>query len=83
MVFYKLLEFRTLKDKNMRTVIKYTAIDPYYSDQTQTFIGADTKSIDDQIYEFEQWLGKEHSNGIASIYKTEILHNDRDSLYEL
>ncbi len=67
----------------MRAVIKYVAIDPYYSDQVQTFIGADANSIDDQVYEFEQWLGREYSNGIASIYKTETIHDDRDSLCEL
>ena len=66
----------------MRAVIKYVAIDPYYSDQVQTFIGADADSIDDQVYEFEQYLGREHSNGIASIYKTETIHDDRDLLYD-
>lgn len=52
---------------------KYRAIDPYYSDQIQTFIGSDINSIDEQIYEFERWLGREHPNGIVTIYKTEII----------
>ena len=59
----------------MLAKIKYTAIDPYYSDMVQTFIGS-RESIDNQIYEFEKWLGKEHSNGISSIYKTEFINSD-------
>ena len=59
---------------------KYTAIDPYYSDQIQTFIGSDWNSIEDQIYEFEKWLGQEHSNGIATIYETEIIYDSSGSL---
>lgn len=65
----------------MKAIIKYIAIDPYYSDQVQTFIGADSNSITDQIYEFEDYLGREHSNGIASIYKTESIHDDRYMQY--
>ncbi len=42
----------------MKIIKKYTAIDPYYSDQVQAFIGEDISSIDEQIYEFEKWLGK-------------------------
>ncbi len=65
----------------MRAVIKYIAIDPYYSDQTQTFIGSDANSISDQIYDFEEWLGKEHANGIATLYRTETLYDDRETQY--
>lgn len=59
----------------MRLKIKYIAIDPYYSDMVQIFVGS-RSSIDQQVYDFESWLGKEHSNGTASIYKTEIIDSD-------
>lgn len=56
--------------------VKYTAIDPYYSDQEQVFIGVDLQSCYDQKYEFEDWLGSEHADGITSIYKTEIIEKE-------
>ena len=59
----------------MRLKIKYIAIDPYYSDMVQIFVGS-RSSIDQQVYDFESWLGKGHLTGIASIYKTEIIDSD-------
>ena len=59
----------------MKIIKKYTAIDPYYTDQIQTFIGEDINSIDEQIYEFEKWLGKEHPLGIGAIYKEEVIYD--------
>lgn len=56
-----------------RLKIKYKATDPYYSDQVQTFIGIDANDCWTQMYEFEEWLGKEHPCGIRFIYKTEII----------
>lgn len=56
-----------------KIIVKYVAIDPYYSTTTQTFIGENLDSCDQQKYEFEKWLGRNHSNGIASIYKIEII----------
>jgi hypothetical protein len=56
-----------------RLDVKYIAIDPYYLDQKQTFIGI---NIDDcwlQKYHFERWLGREHSSGISTIYKIDII----------
>ena len=55
----------------MKAVINYKAIDPYYSDQRQAFIGETRESIDNQIYEFEKYLGREHPSGISTIYKKE------------
>ena len=47
----------------MKRKIKYIAIDPYYSDHTQVFIGADEEEINRQIYEYEAWLGRNHPAG--------------------
>lgn len=56
-----------------RLKVKYKATDPYYSDQIQTFIGCDINSCWDQMYEFEEWLGREHPAGIRFMYKIEII----------
>ena len=49
------------------------AIDPYYSDQEQSFIGYDIKDCWSQKYDFDRWLGREHPMGMKAIYKEEIL----------
>ena len=53
--------------------IKYVAIDPYYSDQEQSFIGCDIEDCWSQKYDFDQWLGREHPMGMKAIYKEQIL----------
>jgi hypothetical protein len=65
----------------MKLKIKYISIDPYYSDFEQTFIGLDINSCYDQCYEFENYLGREHSNGISSIYKTEVVYDESMSSF--
>lgn len=57
----------------MKLKIKYIAIDPYYTTHEQTFIGIDIDDCENQQYEYERYLGKEHANGISSIFRTEIL----------
>ena len=57
----------------MKRIVKYTAIDPYYSDFTETYIGADLDSLDTQQYELEKYVGREHPHGIDAIYKQEIV----------
>lgn len=57
----------------MVKTIKYHPIDPYYSPIVQSFIGIDEESIDSQIYEFEQWLGRDHPCGIKFIYRPETI----------
>ena len=52
----------------MKATINYKAVDPYYSDQTQTFIGETQESINKQIEEFEKYLGREHPAGVSTIY---------------
>lgn len=53
----------------------YEAIDPYYSDCEQTFIGATWEDLDNQEYEHDKWLGREHPAGIRFIY-------DKHTIYE-
>lgn len=59
-----------------RLVVKYKAKDRYYSDQIQTFVGMDINSCWDQMYNFEEWLGREHPSGIMSIYNSEIIKEE-------
>lgn len=53
----------------MKLIVYYEAIDPYYSSHGQVFIGADKESCYSQKWEFEEWLGRNHPNGINNIYK--------------
>lgn len=57
----------------MKRRILYKSIDPYYSDFEIAFIGIDEKDIDGQIYEFNQYVGREHPSGISTIYKPKIM----------
>lgn len=59
----------------MKRIVKYTAIDPYYSDVVQTYIGADSDEIDNIQYETEKFMCGEHSN-ISSIYKSEVIKDE-------
>ncbi len=59
----------------------YEAIDPYYSDIVQTFVGATWEDLDNQEYEHDKWLGREHPAGILFIYhKHTIYESDCDEL---
>ena len=58
----------------MKRVVKYTAIDPYYSDQEITYIGESLDSLDSQEYETERHMGENHPMGINTIYKTTIVY---------
>ena len=53
----------------MKLTVYYEAIDPYYSSQEQVFICIDEESCYSQRDEFEEWLGRNHSNGISNIYE--------------
>ena len=57
-----------------RLDVKYTAIDPYYSDQEQTFIGYNIDDCWPQKCDFDEWLGRNHLSGISTIYKCEIIN---------
>lgn len=53
----------------MKLKVYYEAIDPYYSSQEQVFIGIDKEICYSQKWEFEEWLGRNHPNGMNNIYK--------------
>lgn len=57
----------------MKRIVKYTAIDPYYSDFEETYIGENLDSLDEQEYELEKYVGRNHPHGIDAIYKIELL----------
>ena len=59
----------------MKRIIKYTAIDPYYSDITQTYIGSSLREIDDIQYETEEFMRGEHYS-LSTIYKSEIIKEE-------
>lgn len=61
----------------MKRIVKYTAIDPYYSDVVQTYIGIDSDEIDTIQYETEKFMCREHSN-IGNIYKSEVIKDETD-----
>ena len=53
----------------MKLRVYYESIDPYYPSQEQVFIGIDEESCYSQKDVFEEWLGRNHSNGMSNIYK--------------
>ncbi len=59
----------------MKRIVKYTAIDPYYSDVIQTYIGADSDEIDSIQYETEKFMCEGHSN-INNIYKLKVIKDE-------
>lgn len=65
----------------MKRIIKYIAIDPYYSNVIQTYIGANSDEIDSIQYETEKFMSKEHSN-INNIYRSEVIKDETDNLME-
>jgi len=63
----------------MKRIIKYTAIDPYYSDVIQTYIGMTSEEIDNIQYETEKFMGENHLNGINNVYKVEIIQYESNN----
>lgn len=61
----------------MKRIVKYKAIDPYYSDVTQTYIGTTTEELDNIQYETEQYMKGSHFS-LSSIYETEWLYDESD-----
>lgn len=53
--------------------VKYEAVNPYYQDQEQIFIGPTIESCREQQFEFEQFLARSHCGWLGTIYRTEIL----------
>ena len=54
----------------MKRIVQYTALDPYYSDITQTYIGTSLNEIDNIQYETEEFMQGEHT---IPIYKSKII----------
>lgn len=51
----------------MKRVVKYIALDPYYSDITQTYIGVDECEVNDIQWETEEAMQGEN---LFQIYKS-------------
>ena len=64
----------------MKRIIKYKAIDPYYSDITQTYIGTSAEELDNIQYETEQHMKGSHFS-LSSIYEREWLWDESDDDY--
>ena len=56
----------------MKRVVMYKAIDQYYSDVEQTYIGATLDEIESIQAETEEFMGHNHPNGINNIYEVII-----------
>ena len=52
----------------------YEAIDPYHSDEVQTFIGATWEDLDEQETEFNKWLGRNHPAGIIFLFRAHTIY---------
>lgn len=61
----------------MKRIIKYKAIDPYYSDVTQTYIGTSAEELDNIQDETEQHMKCSHFS-LSSIYEREWLLDESD-----
>ena len=61
----------------MKRIVKYKAIDPYYSDCIQTYIGATVSEIDAIQCETEDFMAKEHCS-LYMIYEPEIILDETD-----
>lgn len=62
-----------------RLKIRYNAVDPYYSTHEQTFIGVNLDDCDNQRFEYEQWLGREHPSGIMTISNLKSWRKDHET----
>ena len=56
----------------MKRIVKYIAVDPYYSDQEQVYIGATMDEIDSIQYETEEHMARFHAS-LGMIYRPEII----------
>jgi hypothetical protein len=61
----------------MKRIIKYKAIDPYYSDVIQTYIGTTAEEIDNIQYEVEEHMKASHFS-LRSIYEREWLLDETE-----
>lgn len=59
----------------MKRIVKYHAVDPYYSDQEQVYIGATVAEIDNIQWETEEHMTRFHAC-LSMIYKPEIIFDN-------
>ena len=59
----------------MKRIVKYIPVDPYYSEQTQTYIGSTDSEVDNIQYETEEFMARNHPN-LSMFYKTEIIFDN-------
>lgn len=64
----------------MKRIVKYKAINPYYSDITQTYIGSYPWEIDNIQEETEEFMKGENSS-IYNIYDIEIIDDSDEKWY--
>ena len=64
----------------MKRIVKYTSIDPYYSDVIQTYIGMTSEEIDNIQYETEEFMKGENFS-LSSIYNVNIIEDETDEQY--
>ena len=64
----------------MKRVVQYLAIDPYYSDITQEYIGTSEEEIDNIQYETEEFMKGENLS-LSSIYDVNIIEDETDEQY--
>ena len=62
----------------MKQIVKYIAVDPYYSDQCQTYIGSSSEEIGNIRMETEDAMKGEHYS-LSTVYKAEVIY---DNTYE-
>ena len=58
----------------MRRDVWYESIDPYYSDEVQSFIGSSHEELDNLEDEHDKWLGREHPDGIRFVFDKHIIY---------
>ena len=58
----------------MKQVVKYIAVDPYYSDQCHEYIGETAEEVDNIRMETEDYMRGEHCS-LSMVYKTEIVYD--------
>ena len=69
----------TLRDKKtMKRIVKYEAVDPYYSDQEQTYIGSSPEEVNAIQWETEEFMAREHTC-LSMIYRSKIIFDNTES----
>lgn len=63
----------------MKRIVKYIALDPYYSDVTQTYIGADSVELDDIQWETEEFM---QGKALFPVYKAITIEDEYGNKFE-